>query len=101
MPDELIEELWQIKDGIAREHGYDVDALVAHLPDPGKDGKPAGGGSARCKGGRRTRCLGEASGLGSRSRDTGEPVATAPARQGSRPPGARGWLSAAQSRATA
>ena len=31
MPDELIEELWQIKDGIAREHGYDVDALVAHL----------------------------------------------------------------------
>ena len=31
MPDELIEELWQIKDGIAREHGYDVDTLVAHL----------------------------------------------------------------------
>ena len=31
MPDELIEELWQIKDDIAREHGYDVDALVAHL----------------------------------------------------------------------
>ena len=31
MSDELIEELWQIKDSIAREHGYDVDALVAHL----------------------------------------------------------------------
>lgn len=31
MPDELIEDLWRIKDGIAREHGYDVDALVAHL----------------------------------------------------------------------
>ena len=31
MPDELIEELWQIKDGIAREHGYDVEAFVAHL----------------------------------------------------------------------
>ena len=31
MPDELIEELWQIKDSIAREHGYDIDALVARL----------------------------------------------------------------------
>lgn len=31
MTDEIIEELWQIKDGIAREYGYDVDALVAHL----------------------------------------------------------------------
>ena len=31
MPDELIEELWQIKDSIAREHVYDVDAFVAHL----------------------------------------------------------------------
>lgn len=31
MPDEIIRELWQIKDDIAREHGYDVDALVAHL----------------------------------------------------------------------
>ena len=31
MPDEIIKELWQIKDSIAREHGYDIDALVAHL----------------------------------------------------------------------
>lgn len=31
MPDEIIKELWQIKDGIAREHGYDIEALVAHL----------------------------------------------------------------------
>ena len=31
MADEIIEELWNIKDGIAREHDYDVDALVAHL----------------------------------------------------------------------
>ncbi len=31
MSDEIIKELWQIKDGIAREHGYDIEALVAHL----------------------------------------------------------------------
>ena len=31
MPDEIIKELWQIKDSIAREHGYDIEALVAHL----------------------------------------------------------------------
>ena len=31
MPDEIIKELWQIKEDIAREHGYDIDALVAHL----------------------------------------------------------------------
>jgi len=31
MADEIIRELWQIKDAMAREHGYDVDALVAHL----------------------------------------------------------------------
>lgn len=31
MADEIIEELWSIKDGIARECGYDVDVLVAHL----------------------------------------------------------------------
>ncbi|MFH1112302.1 MAG: hypothetical protein V1792_00130 [Pseudomonadota bacterium] len=33
MPDEIIEELWRIKDGIARECGYDVKVLVAHLKD--------------------------------------------------------------------
>jgi len=31
MADEIIKELWKIKDGIANEHGYDVKALVAHL----------------------------------------------------------------------
>jgi len=31
MPDEIIKELWGIKDGIAREHGCDIDAFVAHL----------------------------------------------------------------------
>ena len=28
--DEIIEELWQIKDSIAREHDYDIESLVAH-----------------------------------------------------------------------
>ena len=31
MSDEIIEELWRIKDSIAREHGYDIEALVAYL----------------------------------------------------------------------
>ena len=31
MADEIIEELWKIKDGIAREHDYNIDALVAQL----------------------------------------------------------------------
>ena len=31
MSDEIIEELWQIKDSIAREHGYDIEALAAYL----------------------------------------------------------------------
>ena len=31
MPDEIIKELWKIKDAIAEEHGRDVKALVAHL----------------------------------------------------------------------
>ena len=31
MSDEIIKELWQIKDSIARKHGYDIEALVAHL----------------------------------------------------------------------
>ena len=31
MSDEIIEELWRIKDSIALEHGYDIDALVAYL----------------------------------------------------------------------
>ena len=31
MADEIIKELWEVKDAIAQEHGYDIDALVAHL----------------------------------------------------------------------
>lgn len=31
MSDEIIQELWQVKDSIAREHGYNIEALVAHL----------------------------------------------------------------------
>ncbi len=31
MPDEIIKELWQIKDSVAREHDYNIRALVAHL----------------------------------------------------------------------
>lgn len=35
MADEIIEELWKIKDGIAREYGYNVDAFVAHFKTKG------------------------------------------------------------------
>lgn len=31
MPDEIIEELWKIKDSMAREHGNDVRKLAAYL----------------------------------------------------------------------
>ena len=31
MADEIIEELWKIKDDIAREHGYDIRRLGAYL----------------------------------------------------------------------
>lgn len=31
MRDEIIEELWEIKDGLAREHGNDVRKLAAYL----------------------------------------------------------------------
>ena len=31
MPDEMIEEVWRIKDELAREHGYDVDRLGAYF----------------------------------------------------------------------
>ena len=33
MPDEIIEELWGIKDSIAGEHGNDVRKLAAYLQD--------------------------------------------------------------------
>ena len=31
MPDEIIEELWKIKDSIAQEHGNDVRKIAAYL----------------------------------------------------------------------
>ena len=31
MTDEIIEELWLIKDRMAQEYGYDIDTFVAHL----------------------------------------------------------------------
>ena len=31
MSDEIIKELWQIKDSIAQEHGYDIETFVTHL----------------------------------------------------------------------
>ena len=33
MADEIVRELWRIKDEIAQEYDYDLDALVAHLRD--------------------------------------------------------------------
>ncbi|MCI5148340.1 MAG: hypothetical protein D3916_02910 [Candidatus Electrothrix sp. MAN1_4] len=35
MADEIIEELWKIKDSIARDHAYSVEDLVAHLKAKG------------------------------------------------------------------
>jgi len=35
MADKIIEELWKIKDSIAREYAYNVNALVAHLKAKG------------------------------------------------------------------
>ena len=31
MADEIIEDVWRIKDEIAREHGYDLDRLGAYF----------------------------------------------------------------------
>jgi hypothetical protein len=31
MADEIIKELWKVKDAIAKEYGCDVKSLVAHL----------------------------------------------------------------------
>ena len=31
MRDEIIDELWQIKDAISAEHGHDVRAIAAYL----------------------------------------------------------------------
>ena len=38
MPNEIIKELWQIKDSMAREYGYDIDTLVAHLQNKKRAG---------------------------------------------------------------
>jgi len=35
MADKIIEELWAIKDNIANEYAYNIDALVAHLQTKG------------------------------------------------------------------
>ena len=35
MADEIIQELWRVKDDIAREHKYDLEALITHLRDVG------------------------------------------------------------------
>ena len=42
MPDEIIEELWEIKDSIAREHGNDVRKLASYLQGK-EDAKSARG----------------------------------------------------------
>ena len=53
MADEIIEEVWRIKDEIAREHGYDVGRLGAYFRRLGReraqreeDGVAAGEGKA-------------------------------------------------------
>jgi hypothetical protein len=38
MADDIIRELWTIKDAIAAEYGCDVKALVAHLRSKTRDG---------------------------------------------------------------
>jgi hypothetical protein len=40
MADEIIRELWEIKDNIAREYGYDLDALVNYLKTRQKNRDP-------------------------------------------------------------
>ena len=44
MPDEIIEELWGIKDCIAREQGNDVRRLAAYLQDAHPGDSPASPG---------------------------------------------------------
>jgi len=36
MVDEIIKELWDIKDSIAQDHGYDIDRFVTHLREISK-----------------------------------------------------------------
>lgn len=37
MADEIIEEVWRVKDEIAREHGYDIDRLAAYFRRRGRE----------------------------------------------------------------
>ncbi len=39
MSDEVIEELWRIKDSIAREHRHDIRRLAAHLQSRGRQAR--------------------------------------------------------------
>ncbi|MBF0275118.1 MAG: hypothetical protein HQK84_07790 [Nitrospinae bacterium] len=39
MKDEIIEELWKVKDEIAKEHNYDIDKLVETLREREKTEK--------------------------------------------------------------
>lgn len=39
MADEILKELWKIKDAIANEHGFDVRALAAYLQAKKHDDK--------------------------------------------------------------
>ncbi len=41
MPDEIIEELWKVKDSIAREQGNDARRLVAYLQSAHPGDAPA------------------------------------------------------------
>ena len=59
MSDEVIEELWQIKDNMAREHGYDLARLTADLRDSQGQGGRAGRGLARLTGNWPTTRVGE------------------------------------------
>ena len=38
MADEIITELWKVKDAIAKEYGCDVKSLVAHLRAKKREG---------------------------------------------------------------
>ena len=56
MADEIIEEVWRIKDEIAREHGCDVGGLAAYYLRLGREraqGEEEGAGGGRGDGGRR------------------------------------------------
>ncbi|MBC8553860.1 MAG: hypothetical protein H8D23_29975 [Candidatus Brocadiales bacterium] len=39
MKNEIMEELWKVKDQVASEHGYDIHRLVNELREKEKDAK--------------------------------------------------------------